>query len=94
MLREPLKVVAGNPRDLLKILAKQNTSAQLPFHTRLDPLKLLGDPLKVIAGNPRDILKILANGSPDYNQQTKQTKRFFFNSDDTVASSTDLIQML
>ena len=44
--------------------AKQNTSAQLPFRIRLDPLKLLGDPMKVVEGSPRDLLKILANGSP------------------------------
>ena len=37
----------------------QNTSAQLLFHVRLDPLKLAKDPLKVVAGSPRD-LKILA----------------------------------
>ena len=52
---------------------KQNTSAQLPFHTRLDPLKLARDPLKVtyiiyiyiaLAESPRDLLKILPNGSP------------------------------
>ena len=35
--------------------AKQNTSAQLPFHTRLDPLKLARDPLNIIAESPRDL---------------------------------------
>ena len=35
----------------------------MPFHIRLDPLKLLRDPLKVVAGSPRD-LDILTNGSP------------------------------
>ena len=39
--------------------AMQNTSAQLLFHVRLDPLKLAKDPLKVVTGSPRD-LKILA----------------------------------
>ena len=36
----------------------------MPFHMRLDPLKLLRDPLKVVAlaGSPRD-LEILTNGS-------------------------------
>ena len=36
----------------------------MPFHMRLDPLKLLRDPLKVVAGSPRDLLEILTNGSP------------------------------
>ena len=44
--------------------AKQNTSAQLPFHIRPDPLKLPGDPLKVVAGSPRDLHEILTNGNP------------------------------
>ena len=38
------------------IYAKQNTSAQLPFHIRLDPLT-------VVAGSPKDLLKILSNGT-------------------------------
>ena len=42
----------------------QNTSAQLLFRIRLDPLKLARDPLKVVAGCSKDLLKILANGSP------------------------------
>ena len=45
--------------------AMQNTSAQLLFRIRLDPLKLARDPLQVAAGSPRDLLKILANGSSD-----------------------------
>ena len=44
--------------------AKQNTSAQLPFRIRHDPLKLPGDPVKVVAGSPRDLHEILTNGSP------------------------------
>ena len=44
----------------------QNTSKQLLFQIRLDPLKLARDPLKVVAGSPRNLLKVLANGSPDY----------------------------
>ena len=43
--------------------AMQNTSAQLPFHFRHDPLKLARDPVKVVAGGPTD-LKILSNGRP------------------------------
>ena len=43
----------------------QNTSVQLLFHIRLDPLKLARDPLKVVAGSPMDLLIILADGSPD-----------------------------
>ena len=43
----------------------QNTSAQLLFHIRLDPLKLARDPLEVVAGYPMD-LNIFANGSPDH----------------------------
>ena len=46
------------------IYAKQDTSAQLPVYTRLDPLELARDPLKVVAGRPRDILEILTSGSP------------------------------
>ena len=42
---------------------KQNTSAQLPFHIRLDPLKLPRDPLKGVAKSSRALLKIPANGS-------------------------------
>ena len=41
------------------IYAKQSTSALLPFHIRLGPLKLPRDPLKGLAGSPRDLLKIL-----------------------------------
>ena len=41
----------------------QNSSPQLLFHIRLDPLKSHRDPLKVVAGSPWDLLKILANGS-------------------------------
>ena len=37
----------------------QNTSAQLLFPVRHDPLKLSRDPPKVVAGSPRDLLKIL-----------------------------------
>ena len=33
---------------------KQNASAQLPFDTRLDPLKLARDSLNIIAESPRD----------------------------------------
>ena len=47
------------------IYAKQSTYALLPFHIRLDPLKLPRDPLKGLAGSPRDLLKILTNRSPD-----------------------------
>ena len=56
--------VAARTKGIHYIYAKQNTSAQLPVHTRLDPLKLARDPLNVVAGSPTDLLKILASGSP------------------------------
>ena len=49
-------------RDKRASYAMQNTSAQLLFHIRLDPLKLARDPLKVVAGS-RTSLKYLLMGA-------------------------------
>ena len=49
-------------RDKRASYVMQNTSAQLLFHIRLDPLKLARDPLKVVAGS-RTSLKYLLMGA-------------------------------